>query len=908
MPRHSGRHSLGISGLVLVLAVLLPPGFAHAAGGRLVIRIEGDLSGPIPPTLTVSGPSIDESRLLDALALASRQILYEKLESGVYRLTLSGADASTQGAEAAIEVGVHEGLTTILRAEIGACRLTIDPFRPDPFGCEDGWDVSWLEALPGAGEEGALAAETSPMEPRRTDLDRLDLTGAALHHSVRVRGESMVRSVRSPIGLVPASEETAARQILSRFDPSFGEIEGAAGDRSRNSYEGTVSRHYSKVAWEPRFLLSLSGLDYSDAAPSVFSSGDPLPHNDLAGLDLFGRVDLKPAAATRLTALLYGDGTQRNHFIEAYRHDTSHSPREDRATIVGGLRAVRQEGERFRILGELDVQRTYMATGDGRYFDSILSYGRASGAGNPGAEEDELYWLGDDPNTQGDEGHRYNYFRRNVQVDWIGRLEAWRDPGTSRTAGAGLLFRRGTYRSYENLDPAGGETSQVSAIGYDALGESHSDEEGREPGNPMTLAGFATTRHPFSTDGGEIEFGLRATYFSTGQKSIRNLSDPFGGDKNLDPADLKDASSHASIDPRIGYTRPLGGRARLWISGGSETRIPPSDALYYSQIYLASVAGATDPDRPIQMIFGNPDLKPEQAWMGLLALGFRPSPALSLRVGAQGSRIADAITPRAYAVGPDSLAYYVNDGTRDLIDLFARAECALSPDVSARVSYDLSRARTETVEPALLDEAWYGGTLPPRSVDLREGLVQSSPLVDDGVDRGFYPSTSDRRHRISVAIVARPSADLLGESGRVIFNHFEASALFRAVSGGPFTWTLINAAGLLPQQAPGGVVNGRDRNEGRLPWTGQLDLRFAKSLTFQQGEVQLWFEVTNVTDQKNVIRVYQATGEGDDDAALGAVVDGDDQRFAQAYTDRIRDPRNYGEPRLMRVGLRLRLP
>lgn len=905
--RHRGLVQFFIlSGFLIYLSSIC--GVARASSGRLIVRLDGSLAGPIPPTLTLSGPGSEESRPLDAFALASREFLFEGLEPGVYHLSLTGTGGPTAGKEPAAEVGVHEGHTVVVHADIGTGRLAVDPFRPDPFGVDDSWDAKWIDALPGAGEEAPLAAETSPAEPRQTSLDQIDLVGTGFRHTSLVRGGSMARSLRSPIGIVPASEEKAARQILSRFDPSYWEMEGAAGDRGRNSYEGSLARLFPKLPWTPRLLISLRGLDYSDAAPSTFSGNEKLPHNDLKGFDLFSRVDARPAGGTRLTGLLYGEGTQRNHYVQAYRYDTSHIPRVDRASIEGGLRAVHQTGSRIRLLGEIDLQRTYMATGDGVYFDNVLGYERG---GNPGEDESGVYWVGDrvaDGNKI--EGHLYNYFRKNVEVDWRYRLEAWRDPGSSRSIGAGILVRRGTYRSYENLDPVGG-TEKVQAIGYDEFGEAHSEAAEREPGHPSTLAMFGTIRHGVPGLGGEVEAGLRLTRFSSGQEPLRDLSAPFGGDESFNTLALADPVSHTSLDPRIAYTISLGPRTRIWLSGGGETRIPPSEAIYYSAQFLKSTALTAGSGDDVGTILGNPGLKPERVMDCTAAFGLRMGPRLSLRIGAEGQRTADAFTPRAFPYEGGALAFYVNEGTRDLIDLFTRAEWEPSPHLSARFSYDLSRARTQTVEPELLDAAWYDPNTPPRFLGQQEGMVPVVPALQTGEAGSFYPSVHDRRHRVSVAFVARPAADLFGESGRIFLDHVEASALLRASSGGRFSWTTIYAAGLIPPGDLPTVLADQKRNDGALPWTGQLDLRLAKALQFPNGELQLWIEVVNVTDRRNTIRVYQATGKGDYDGALGTRLTepmSDQAGFASAYSDRIQDPANYGEPRLLRAGLRLCLP
>lgn len=915
-------HSIrGLVGLViaagsLVLSLTITE-TAHGTGGRLLVHLDGALGGPIPPTLTLIGPMHEESRPLDPLALASRRILFERLEPGVYRVSLGAAGSTASSAESTIEIGVHEGMTTVVRAEIGRGVLLADPFRPDPFGIGDTWDAAWIDSLPGSGEEGPLASETSPTVPGQKSLDRLDLIGTGFRHDAHVRGASMIRSLTTPLGLGPSSEETATRRLLSRYDPSFVDLEGATGSGGRGAYEGSMIRRFPKLPWDPSVSFSMRGINVDDAAPSVFASGEKLPNNRLKGFDLFGRVNARPSSRTSVDALLYGEGSQRNYFVEAFRHDDSHAPRVDRASIEGGLRAVHATAGRLQFLGEIDLRRIYMATGDGDYFDNIPGYARSAGAVDL-VEESGLYWQGDrvvDGNTI--YGHAYNYFRKNVQVEWSGKLETWRDPGTSRSAGAGILLRRGTYRSYEHFNPVHsgvGVESERLAIGYDELGEAHSDAEGREPGHPTTMAAFATARRGVPALGGEVEGGLRLTRFTTGQKPLRDLADPFGGDETQDELSLSEAPARTSIDPRIAYTRAIGPRLQFWASGGGETRIPPSEAIYTSVPFLKAAALLAESGEEIRTVLGNPGLKPERVRGGLAALGLQATSDLRLRVGVEGRRTDDAITARKVPVSGGALAYYVNEGSRDLIDLFVRAEWEPTPRFGARASYDLSRTRTQTVEPEMLDAGWNADWMPPGFLGQREGLMPMAPSLQEGDAGGYYPSIHDRRHRISLALSARPPADLMGEPGRILCDRLEVSALLRVAAGGRFTWTTIYPAGLLPSDPDADPIplSGVERNDGVLPWTGQLDLRIAKALAFPKGELQLWFEVTNVTDRRNTIRVYQATGEGDDDAALGTRVIPDrlseQDGFASAYADRIRDPANYGEPRLLRAGLRMTLP
>jgi hypothetical protein len=281
----------------------------------------------------------------------------------------------------------------------------------------------------------------------------------------------MVRSMSTPLGTAPATDEGPARSALARTAASYADFEGASGTHGRSSWEGAVQRSLPRVALAPRVFLSFRALQLLDSAPSVFEN-DRLPHNGLDSFELLTRVDAAPGGKTDLTAFFYGDGNARRYFLEAYRFDDPHGPREERASVQGALRGTHELAPNLRLLGEVLVHRTFLESGDGVLFDDLEAYGRS---GNAPADGSGLYWL---------HGHIYDHFFRKVQVETTARLELWKDPGSARRMGAGAWIRRGTYRSFEHLRPtlsylgeSGGGYNLAQSIGYNVSGTSHAEEE-----------------------------------------------------------------------------------------------------------------------------------------------------------------------------------------------------------------------------------------------------------------------------------------------------------------------------------------------------------------------------------------------------------------------------------------------
>jgi hypothetical protein len=532
--------------------------------------------------------------------------------------------------------------------------------------------------------------------------------------------------------------------------------------------------------------------------------------------------------------------------------------------------------------------RTYVASGDGRFFDVLSRYRQPEDDYLQTDRNEGLYWA---------DAHVYNYYRKNVEVDLTGRLEAWIDSGTRHASGIGILMRRGTYRSYEDLNPIqaiNGNRTRINSIGYEATGRTHDDAPGHEPGKPTYFGAFATARHPVA--GGDVEIGARLTEYKTGQRPIRDFVHPATTD-SVPSVITGPEETRSNVDPRIAYTRAVGGRTRIWLSGGITTRTPPSEALYYSSDF---VLHTNTPGLPESTVIGNPALKPERDWTAVAAAGVRAGRSLWLRAGLAGTRTRDAITPRAFAtnVGTNessTIFAYVNDGKREVADLFTRLEWEPTGDVRILGSYDLSKARTETVEPALLEESRADPGLPIRGATSQDGLPAIFPFFDDGNDHGFFASSSDRRHRIAGILIFRPSGRSLGDAMTGFLQSTEFTLFVHAASGAPFTWVAPYAAGELPTPEPK-VVAGEGINSGRGPWIGQLDLRASRDFPMGRGTAQLWLEILNVTGRHNVAYVYQSTGTEASDGSA---------RMADAgYQSRLADPIRFGEARTFLLGLR----
>ncbi len=187
--------------------------------------------------------------------------------------------------------------------------------------------------------------------------------------------------------------------------------------------------------------------------------------------------------------------------------------------------------------------------------------------------------------------------------------------------------------------------------------------------------------------------------------------------------------------------------------------------------------------------------------------------------------------------------------------------------------------------------------------------------------RFIIPLDFDQRHTVTASIDYRygDGADYNGPTlwGKPILANFGANFVFKANSGTPYSRqsrpTQEGAAiGWQDngQRAIEGVING-----ARTPWQFRVDMRIDKDFAIKMGEkkktsINVYLQIQNIFDIRNVVGVYRATGNPDDDGFIYSP-DGqqlsasqqDPQAFIDQYQIKIRNPDNYSLPRRARLGV-----
>ena len=141
-----------------------------------------------------------------------------------------------------------------------------------------------------------------------------------------------------------------------------------------------------------------------------------------------------------------------------------------------------------------------------------------------------------------------------------------------------------------------------------------------------------------------------------------------------------------------------------------------------------------------------------------------------------------------------------------------------------------------------------------------------------------------------------------------------ANITFVGGSGTPYS----RSSTIIPTQLGGGsyVLQG-SLNGSRLPWQFTMNARVDRDIEIKYGSnkkkimyANVYLEVLNVLDAMNIMSIYRATGNPDDDGYLAAAeyqagieAQLDPIAFREQYALKVNSPYNYSMPRRIRLGI-----
>ena len=198
-------------------------------------------------------------------------------------------------------------------------------------------------------------------------------------------------------------------------------------------------------------------------------------------------------------------------------------------------------------------------------------------------------------------------------------------------------------------------------------------------------------------------------------------------------------------------------------------------------------------------------------------------------------------------------------------------------------------------------------------------------LINAGLPnlRAIFPYNFDQRHAFNVTADYRYGSgkDYNGPSvgDFDIFQNTGLNIVSNIYSGSPYSKQVgISSEGLFSPQGQTGLTG--TTNGSRLPWSYRLDLQIDRNFDLEFGKegkkkssvMNVYIRVTNLLNQQNILNVYRATGNWDDDgylAAAGSQItiqnQTDEQSFREYYAMKVQNPYNISSPRTIRLGVKL---
>ncbi|MDY0101697.1 MAG: TonB-dependent receptor [Lentimicrobium sp.] len=363
---------------------------------------------------------------------------------------------------------------------------------------------------------------------------------------------------------------------------------------------------------------------------------------------------------------------------------------------------------------------------------------------------------------------------------------------------------------------------------------------------------------------------------------------------------FSDYEPQISVMPRISFSFPISDEALFFAHYDVLTQ-RPTYALAINPLdyfFLPSLGSPT---------INNPNLKPEKTIDYELGFQQRLTNTSSLTLSAYYREIRDQIQAYRYTAAYPKTYYSYNN-----IDF--------STVKGLTVTYDLRRTSNARVRASYTLQFANGTGSDP---EFAKGLIQTGqPNL-----RTLFPLSFDRRHALNLMldyrfaegkeyngpVIRRKKTDAAGaeiiKSTQILRNTGVNFTIFGG-SGTPYT----KSSKIVPI-GQSGIIKG-SVSGSRLPWQFRIDGRIDKDINISWGEdrresyLNIYVQVLNILDSQNIMSVYAATGNPDDDGYLAAAeyqnlinTQLDPEAYRDLYTIRVNSPYNYSSPRQIRLGL-----
>jgi outer membrane receptor protein involved in Fe transport len=452
-----------------------------------------------------------------------------------------------------------------------------------------------------------------------------------------------------------------------------------------------------------------------------------------------------------------------------------------------------------------------------------------------------------------------------------------------------LLYQAKTVQEVADID--GSSVAHPSTMGDDYVVYVNDIK------NPSAIVGYRNGSTWYNAQGTEI---LDPKVLETATGIAPYLVNP--DQEVVNSSAFKDYAPQTSILPRVSFSFPISDAALFFAHYDVLTKRPtygnrmnPIEYLFINNFGSSSI--------------NNPNLLPEKTVDYELGFQQKLNDRSSIKLSAFYREMRDLVQAYRFS-GAYPVPYYSYNN----ID-FGTVK-------GYTVMYDLRRS----------SNVWVKASYTMQFADGTGSNEESaSALIRSGQPnlRTTNPLSFDRRHAISTVVdyrfdsgkryngpvITRKLSDGTEKSIKLL-ESTGVNFTFRGGSGVPYSKSSTVYASLLT----GGAILQGSLNGSRLPWQFAIDARIDRDINLSFGKdegkkdvyMNVYVQVLNVLNTKNVMGVYRATGNPDDDGYLSAAeyqTQINDQNDPQAYRDlyyiAVNNPYNYSLPRRIRVGVML---
>ncbi|MCX6296225.1 MAG: carboxypeptidase regulatory-like domain-containing protein [Bacteroidetes bacterium] len=383
-------------------------------------------------------------------------------------------------------------------------------------------------------------------------------------------------------------------------------------------------------------------------------------------------------------------------------------------------------------------------------------------------------------------------------------------------------------------------------------------------------------------------------------------------DKSLSSKVFKDYVPQINVMPRIAFSFPISDVANFYAHYDVLTQRPPD----YNRLDPLQYLGVVNNQ---DSYVNNPDLKAEKTtdyelgYTQVLNEKKNSSLNLSLFYRELKDLVQTTSVVQAYP---------------NTYKSFANVDFGTVKGLS--IAYDLRRSATGVSLNASYTLQFADGTGSSTS----DGVN----LVSSGIPnlRTTHALDFDQRHTITLNVDYRFGAgkDYNGphltlhkgkENQKVIgvLEDVGANIVFRAGSGTPYS-----KQANITHEGQFGIGGGNTALDGQingsnLPWSYKMDLRIDKQIELnwkgnkegaemKTANLTIYLQVLNLLNTKNILAVYKATGNPNDDGYLNSseaqtIISSQNspESFRDLYSVKNNNPSNYSRPRVIRLGLML---